>query len=160
MLFYRKLWNAWAKIPGSIFLVYHRWPRKEWAWVADPYGLHCGNIGKLVIIRSHTWVAYICQAHASLDDWSQGYKRTKSDFRAEAYEFIYRGHELFLTTLREERPEFYHKLMSDLYNAVACVSQLWDLLPRLTILLQLKRCPLCKPYCNKLHGSTQPPAAR
>ncbi|KAF8804251.1 hypothetical protein BYT27DRAFT_7301508 [Phlegmacium glaucopus] len=48
-------------------------------------------------------------AHASLDDWSQGYKRTKR-------------HELFLTTLREEHPEFYHKLMSDLYNAVACVS--------------------------------------
>ncbi|KAF8811591.1 hypothetical protein BYT27DRAFT_7062984, partial [Phlegmacium glaucopus] len=60
-------------------------------------------------------------AHASLDDWSQGYKRTKSDFRADAYESIYRGHELFLNTLREERPEFYHKLMSDLYNAVACV---------------------------------------
>ena len=102
--------------------MYHRWSRKEWTWVADPYGLHCGNIGKLVIIRSHIWVAYIRQVHASLDDWSQGYKRTKSDFRADAYESIYRGHELFLNTLCEERPEFYHKLMSGLYNAVACVS--------------------------------------
>ncbi|KAF8814198.1 hypothetical protein BYT27DRAFT_7266604 [Phlegmacium glaucopus] len=57
--------------------------------------------------------------HASLDDWSQGYKRSKSDFRADAYEYIYRGHELFLNTLHEKEPEFYHSLMSDLYKAVA-----------------------------------------
>ena len=58
------------------------------------------------------------QIHASLDDWSHGYRRSKSDFRCEAYEHIYRGHELFLKTLREVQPEFYHSLMSDLYKAV------------------------------------------
>lgn len=57
--------------------------------------------------------------HASLDDWSLGYKRNKSDFRADTYEYIYRGHELFLNTLHEIEPAFYHTLMSDLYKAVA-----------------------------------------
>ncbi|KJA19342.1 hypothetical protein HYPSUDRAFT_143866 [Hypholoma sublateritium FD-334 SS-4] len=70
-------------------------------------------------------IAMVCiiatSAHASLDDWSQGYKRTKSDFRADAYESIYRGHELFLTTLQTERPDFFHGLMSGLYNAVVYV---------------------------------------
>jgi hypothetical protein len=57
--------------------------------------------------------------HASLDDWGQGYRRSKSDFRAEAYENIYLGHELFLKTLHETEPRFYHLLMSDLYKAVS-----------------------------------------
>ncbi|KAF8806346.1 hypothetical protein BYT27DRAFT_7103187, partial [Phlegmacium glaucopus] len=67
-------------------------------------------------------IAMVCivatTTHASLDDWGQGYKQSKSDFRTEAYEYIYRGHELFLNTLRETQPEFYHTLMSDLYQAV------------------------------------------
>ncbi|KJA13074.1 hypothetical protein HYPSUDRAFT_209477 [Hypholoma sublateritium FD-334 SS-4] len=67
-------------------------------------------------------IAMVCviatSTHASLDDWSQGYKRVKSDFRADAYESIYRGHEIFLTTLKAERPDFFHKLMSGLYDAV------------------------------------------
>ncbi|KJA13115.1 hypothetical protein HYPSUDRAFT_209810 [Hypholoma sublateritium FD-334 SS-4] len=40
--------------------------------------------------------------HASLDNWSQGYK----------------GHEIFLTTLKAERPDFFHKLISGLYDAI------------------------------------------
>ena len=124
---------------------------------AEFYGLHCGKISKLVIICSHIWVACIHQVHASLDDWSQGYKRTKSNFCTDTYESIYWGHELFLNTLCEEHPEFYHKLMSGLYNAVAS----WDIfLHRLTILSQLERCLLCQPYCDKLHGLTQPSTTR
>ncbi|KAF8812009.1 hypothetical protein BYT27DRAFT_7088331 [Phlegmacium glaucopus] len=58
--------------------------------------------------------------HASLNDWSQGSRSVfKNDFHADAYEYIYRGHELFLNTLREKEPMFYHSLMSDLYKAVA-----------------------------------------
>lgn len=63
--------------------------------------------------------AHLSKTHASLDDWSEGYKWKKSDLRADAYEDVYKGHELFLSNLRNQKPIFYHTLMSGLYTAVS-----------------------------------------
>lgn len=61
---------------------------------------------------------HILQAHASLDDWADGhYKRT--EFNADLYEDVYRGHEDVLTTIRDKSPAAFHRLMADLYDAVS-----------------------------------------
>ena len=61
------------------------------------------------------------QIHASLDNWTDGHYQKKGDFRAEAYEDVYNGHFMFLSDLKAEKPIFFHKLMSGLYNEVAWV---------------------------------------
>jgi hypothetical protein len=67
-------------------------------------------------------MAYIdFQIHASLDNWADGCYQKKGDFRAEAYEDVYNGHSMFLHDLKVEKPIFFHKLMSGLYNEVGYV---------------------------------------
>ncbi|KAF8065172.1 hypothetical protein FPV67DRAFT_1628477 [Lyophyllum atratum] len=56
--------------------------------------------------------------YASIEDWSSGFLK-KSEFNADAYEDVYRGHELFLNNIRTNRPGAYHRLMADLYKEVA-----------------------------------------
>ncbi|GLB39851.1 hypothetical protein LshimejAT787_0703610 [Lyophyllum shimeji] len=56
--------------------------------------------------------------HASLDDWSTGHLR-KTEFNADEYEDVYRGHELFLKQIWEAKPAAYHRLMADLYAQVS-----------------------------------------
>ncbi|GLB45664.1 hypothetical protein LshimejAT787_2500560 [Lyophyllum shimeji] len=56
--------------------------------------------------------------HAALDDWSTGYLR-KTDFIADEYEDVYRGHALFLQQIREAKPAAYHHMMADLYTQVS-----------------------------------------
>ncbi|KAG6825967.1 hypothetical protein H0H92_001683 [Tricholoma furcatifolium] len=67
-------------------------------------------------------VAMVATAtYAAIDDWNSGFLK-KSEFNADAYEDIYRGHELFLNNIRSEKPRAYHRLMADLFSEV-CNSQ-------------------------------------
>ncbi|KAF8231517.1 hypothetical protein L208DRAFT_1378067 [Tricholoma matsutake] len=65
-------------------------------------------------------VAMVCAAanaiHASLDDWSEGHYK-KTEFNADLYEDVYKGHEDFLGAIRAKSPAAFHHLMADLYNA-------------------------------------------
>ncbi|KAG5637418.1 hypothetical protein H0H81_004625, partial [Sphagnurus paluster] len=56
--------------------------------------------------------------HAALDDWSTGFYR-RTEFNADTYEDVYRGHELFLNTIRSKKPLAYHRLMADLFKEVS-----------------------------------------
>lgn len=55
--------------------------------------------------------------HSALDDWSEGYHK-KSDFNADLYEDVYKGHELFLSNIRKSNLAAYHRLMADFYKLV------------------------------------------
>ncbi|KAG6856195.1 hypothetical protein H0H87_006735 [Tephrocybe sp. NHM501043] len=59
----------------------------------------------------------LAAAYAAIDDWNSGFLR-KSDFNEDAYEDIYRGHELFLNIILTKKPRAYHRLMADLYSEV------------------------------------------
>jgi Domain of unknown function (DUF6532) len=61
------------------------------------------------------------QVHASLDEWSEGFYQKKGDFRSEAYEDVYNGHDMFLQDLKKKKPLYFHRLMADLYQLTACV---------------------------------------
>ncbi|KAG5654271.1 hypothetical protein H0H81_005120 [Sphagnurus paluster] len=56
--------------------------------------------------------------HAAISDWNTGYLK-KSEFNADEFEDVYRGHELFLKNIQNERPGAYHRLMADLYKEVS-----------------------------------------
>lgn len=58
------------------------------------------------------------QAHASITDWNTGFLK-KSEFNADEFEDVYRGHEMFLSNIRNDRPAAYHRLMADLYKEVS-----------------------------------------
>ncbi|KAH9975423.1 hypothetical protein BGW80DRAFT_1250991 [Lactifluus volemus] len=58
--------------------------------------------------------------HASLQDWSGGFLK-KTEFNAEMFEDVYRGHELFISNIRQTNIRKYHRLLSNLYNEV-CVA--------------------------------------
>ncbi|KAG5641336.1 hypothetical protein DXG03_005480 [Asterophora parasitica] len=55
---------------------------------------------------------------ALINDWNMGYLK-KSEFNADEFEDVYRGHELFLKTLCDGHPAKYHRLMADLYKQVS-----------------------------------------
>ncbi|KAG5654009.1 hypothetical protein H0H81_008318 [Sphagnurus paluster] len=57
-------------------------------------------------------------AHASITDWNTGFLK-KSEFNADEFEDVYRGHEMFLSNIRNDRPAAYHRLMADLYKEVS-----------------------------------------
>lgn len=61
---------------------------------------------------------HVLQTHASLEDWAEGHYK-KTEFNADLYEDVYRGHEDVLTRIREKSPAAFHRLMADLYNSVA-----------------------------------------
>ncbi|GLB45106.1 hypothetical protein LshimejAT787_2000110 [Lyophyllum shimeji] len=56
--------------------------------------------------------------YASINDWSSGFLK-KSEFNADEYEDVYRGHEMFLNNIRTSKPGAYHRLMADLYKDVS-----------------------------------------
>ncbi|KAG6808410.1 hypothetical protein H0H92_004235 [Tricholoma furcatifolium] len=56
--------------------------------------------------------------YAAIDDWNTGFLK-KSEFNGDAYEDIYRGHELFLKNILAEKPLGYHRLMANLYSEVS-----------------------------------------
>ena len=56
--------------------------------------------------------------HACLDDWAEGHLR-KTEFNADMYEDVYKGHEKALIEIRDKSGAAFHRLMADLYNAVS-----------------------------------------
>ena len=58
------------------------------------------------------------QVHASLDDWAEGHHK-KTEFNADLYEDVYKGHEDVLVSIRDKNPTGFHRLMADFYNDVS-----------------------------------------
>lgn len=53
--------------------------------------------------------------HSALDDYSTGIC-IKTEFNADVYEDVYRGHVAALTNIQRTNPDGYHRLMADIYN--------------------------------------------
>ncbi|KAG6843738.1 hypothetical protein H0H93_000258 [Arthromyces matolae] len=59
---------------------------------------------------------------SAIDDWKTGLQKI-SEFNAETYADVYRGHALFLKNIRDSEPNKFHRLMADIYLAASANSE-------------------------------------
>ncbi|KAG6825398.1 hypothetical protein H0H92_003821 [Tricholoma furcatifolium] len=77
---------------------------------------YAGRFGIQVPELPIPMVAMVATAvHASLDEWVSGSQK-KQDFNSDMYEDVYRGHELFICNMRNDKRKAYDKMMQRLYN--------------------------------------------